>query len=108
MIAVGPTRIEDDSEETIVSLVERLAQSGSEEQGVYRESEIDAVYNIVDLKFRELTPRDPSALKAAAQNLELVRKAHDLVHEGQTVQAAQVLQEWLRLRAVPGSGESIR
>lgn len=89
--------IENFSDLTIQMLAERLQRSTSAEQHIYRESELDELWRLLDIAERRGDPdgvRDADWLSAMRES---VHRAHDLVGmDGRPKEAAEVLRKALR------------
>lgn len=96
-------RIEDLLPATIEGVAERLLTSHTFEELVYRESEMDALFTLVDIAIKtarhgnEIGPQPDPTLPIASPDLyrlrDLIFSAHDLTHDDQTEQAASLLRE---------------
>lgn len=88
--------VENFSDLTIQMLSERLQRSRTAEQLIYRESEMDELWRLLDIAVRTGDPdglRDEARLR---QMRDLVHRAHDLVGmEGKPQEASAVLREAL-------------
>ncbi|MCW3838334.1 hypothetical protein ACFQ1E_20005 [Sphingomonas canadensis] len=85
--------IENMSDLTIQTLVDRIQRSRTDEQFIYRESELDELWRLVDIALRA---GDPDGLRDAAQLRQMrdaIHRAHDLVGmEGKPAEAAAALR----------------
>ena len=85
--------VENFSDLTIQTLVDRLARSRSAEQHIYRETELDELWRLVDIAMRS---GDPEGLRSAARLGAMraaIHRAHDLVGmDGKPVEAAAALR----------------
>jgi len=87
--------VENFSDLTIQTLADRLQRTTGAEQCIYRESELDELWRLIDiaLKAGSESPRDPEQLHHLR---DLVHRAHDLVGmENRPREAAEVLREAL-------------
>lgn len=88
--------VENFSDLTIQLLADRLARSRTPEQCIYRESELDELWRLIDIAAHA---GDPDGLRDAAtlsHMREAVHKAHDLVGmDEKPKQAAEVLRSLL-------------
>lgn len=95
--------IEDLLPVTIEGVAARLLQSSTFEELVYRESEMDALFTLVDIAIKTARhgnqigpPPEPTALIASPDLYrlrDLIFEAHDLTHEDQVEKAASLLRE---------------
>ncbi len=85
--------VENFSDLTIQLLCDRLQRSRTQEQFIYRESEMDELWRLLDIAVRT---GDPDGLRDEAQLRRmrtLVHRAHDLVGmEGKPQEAAAALR----------------
>lgn len=96
-------RIEDLLPATIEGVADRLLTSRTFEELVYRESEMDALFTLVDIAIKtarhgnEIGPPPDPALLIASPDLyrlrDLIFAAHDLTHEDQQDEAAALLRK---------------
>lgn len=88
--------VENFSDLTLQTLADRLARTRTPEQCIYRESELDEVWRLVDIAMRAGDPdglRDSEKLR---QMRDAIHRAHDLVGmEGKPLEAAEALREAL-------------
>lgn len=84
------------SDITIQTLVDRIQRSSSDEQFIYRESELDELWRLVDVALGGGdvdNSRDPEQLR---QMRDAIHRAHDLVGmDGKPLEAAATLREAL-------------
>jgi hypothetical protein len=98
-----PERIENLLPGTIEGVANRLLSSHSFHELVYRESEMDALFTLVDIAIKTarhgntIGPApEPGALVASPDLYamrDLIFAAHDLTHDDQVVEAARLLRE---------------
>lgn len=98
-----PDRIEDLLPGTIEAVAGRLLTSSTFEELVYRESEMDALFTLVDIAIKtarhgnEIGPPPDPSLAIASPDLyrlrDLIFSAHDLTHEDEREAAAALLRE---------------
>ena len=79
--------------ETIREVAERVAGSSAFEDLIYRESEIDALWSLADIAARKAALDQAPAAGHWAEVRDRIGRAHDLVPEGECLDAAAVLQE---------------
>ena len=88
--------VENFSDLTIQTLADRLQRTRTAEQCIYRESELDEVWRLIDIAVRSGDPdglRDNETLRMMR---DAVHRAHDLVGmESKPVEAAAALREVL-------------
>ena len=88
--------VENFSDLTIQMLADRMQRSTTFEHFVYRESEMDELWRLLDIAVRSGDPdglRDEEKLRSMRS---IVHKAHDLVGmDGKPKEAAEVLREAL-------------
>jgi len=89
--------IENFSDLTIQILADRLQRSTTAEQHIYRESELDELWRLLDVAVRR---GDPEGIREKAWLVAMrdsAHKAHDLVGmDGRPKEAAEVLRAVLR------------
>jgi hypothetical protein len=89
--------IENFSDLTIQTLADRLQRSTTAEHHIYRESELDELWRLLDIATRN---KDPDGLRNSewlAGMRSAVHRAHDLVGmEGRPKEAAEALRQALR------------
>jgi len=87
--------IDDFSNDTLISLADRLEQSTTFHELLVREAELDEIYRRVETAMIEA--RDQGEDKAFQAGLEriyqLVWQAHDLAAEGEPLEAAKRLRD---------------
>jgi len=94
--------IDDYSEITMQAMIDRLRRSRSEEHFVYRETELDEMWRVVDISINRALG---GSLELAGLNelRRVIECAHDLVGmEGKPVEAAEALEAILP-KIVPDS-----
>lgn len=69
--------VEDVSEITIRSMIDRLRRSTTSEQFIYRETELDEMWRIVDLALKD--PARTADADSLSKLREAIVTAHDLV-----------------------------
>lgn len=89
-------RIEDFTAATINGLITRLDAPHDTEGKAHRESELDALYSVLEVLART-TQRAESDPRHSAISYcrDQVHRAHDLIHEVDTEASASVLREML-------------
>jgi len=88
--------VETMSDLTIQTLVERLQRSRTPEQFIYRESELDELWRLVDIALRAGTSADMRGEERLRQMRDAIHRAHDLVGmDGKPLEAAAALREAL-------------
>lgn len=89
--------VDNVSDLTIRTLADRLQRSTTAEHHIYRETELDELWRLLDIARRSGDPdglRDTDWLNAMR---DAVHRAHDLVGmEGKPKEAAEVLRQALR------------
>ncbi len=98
-----PERIENLLPATLEGVADRLVTSHTFQELVYRESEMDALFTLVDIAIKTARhgntigpPPVPGALLASPDLYtmrDLIFAAHDMTHDDQTVEAAGLLRE---------------
>lgn len=79
--------------ETLTGIADRLDVATSFEDQIYRESEIDALWTLVDVQVRQAEVKG-SAERARWVGLrERLWTAHDLIPEGRCRESAEILRE---------------
>jgi hypothetical protein len=87
--------VHDYSEITLRALIDRLQRSSSDEQFIYRESELDEMWRIVDIELGEAEKFRRPECDTLRDIRTAIMAAHDLVGmEGRPLEAAE------RLRAI--------
>src|SRR5438067_276812 len=85
--------VDDFAATTVAHLVERISRSAGESQLVYRESELDELWRLLDVEIRNANAADVAAL---AKLRDAVIAAHDLVGvDAAPAAAAQCLRAGL-------------
>lgn len=88
--------VENFSDLTIQTLAERLLRTKSAEQCIYRESELDELWRLVDIAMRAGDPDGLRDSEKLHQMRDAIHRAHDLVGmESKPVEAAEALREAL-------------
>ena len=87
--------IKDFSNDTLLSLAERLEQSRTFQEFIMREVELDEIYRRVDTAVKEAYELDetPQAIAGLERLAALVFEAHDLAAEGEPLAAARRLRQ---------------
>ncbi|WP_017934581.1 hypothetical protein [Nocardioides sp. Iso805N] len=79
---------------TLLEIAERLDEATSFEDQIYRESEIDALWTLVDIQVRQAElAGDPSGLARWRSLHSRLWEAHDLIPDGRCPEAAAILRE---------------
>jgi len=87
--------VDDHSEITVKAMIERLRRSRTEEHYIYRETELDEMWRIIDIALRRAELGADQRVKLAELR-SAVERAHDLVGvDLQPLQAAAVLEAML-------------
>ena len=82
--------VDDYFEVTIQAMIDRLERSTSHEQFVYRETELDEMWRVVDIELKQARSGDQERLNELRA---IIMHAHDLVGvEGEPLKAADVLR----------------
>lgn len=85
--------VENFSDLTIQVLIDRLARTKSTEQCIYRESELDELWRLIDIALRAGDPDKLRDTETLRRMRDAVHKAHDLVGmENQPKEAAEALR----------------
>ena len=85
--------VENFSDLTIQVLVDRLQRTKSAEQCIYRESELDELWRLLDIAVRAGDPEGLRDSATLAKMRDAVHQAHDLVGmDGKPKEAAEVLR----------------
>lgn len=88
--------VENFSDLTIQALAERLARSRTAEQCIYRESELDELWRLVDVAVRDGDPDSLRDSEKLRQMRNAIHRAHDLAGmDHKPKEAAEVLREAL-------------
>jgi len=89
--------IETFSDLTIQTLIDRLSRSTTAEQHIYRESELDELWRLLDIAERTGDPEGLRGVEWMRAMRAAVHRAHDLVGmDGKPKDAAAVLSAALR------------
>lgn len=89
--------ISDYSEMTLLAIVARLRKTGSPEQCIYRETELDELWRIVDIELR-LADAGSTRAESLARFRSAIMVAHDLVGmDEKPIEAAAALEQILPL-----------
>jgi hypothetical protein len=84
------------SDLTVQTLVDRIARSRTEEQFVYRETELDELWRLVDIAIRAGTDESGRGEERLRQMRDSVHRAHDLIGmDAKPLEAAAALREAL-------------
>lgn len=85
--------VENFSDLTIQVLVDRLQRTRSAEQCIYRESELDELWRLLDIAVRAGDPEGLRSKDTLSRMRDAVHKAHDLVGmDGKPKEAADMLR----------------
>lgn len=83
---------------TLLGIADRLDVATSFEDQIYRESEIDALWTLVDIQVRQAEhTKDADALHRWQELRRRLWVAHDLIPEGQCAEAAREIRELVGL-----------
>lgn len=93
--------VENFSDLTIQTLADRLARTRTAEQCIYRESELDELWRLIDIAERAGDPEGLRDAATLARMREAVHRAHDLVGmDGKPREAAEALRGALGAQGV--------
>jgi len=82
--------VDDYSDATLRTMIDRLERSTTEEQFIYRETELDEMWRLVDIRLIQAEGEERAALLVLK---EAIMRAHDLVGmEGKPMDAARLLR----------------
>ena len=87
--------VEDYSDETLRNLIAHLEASSTFEHFVYRESELDAVWRLIEIALQHAGGAGERETTRLHHLLAAARDAHDLVADEQPREAAQRLRQIL-------------
>lgn len=88
--------VDDMSDLTLQTLVDRLQSSKTDEHFIYRETELDELWRLLDMAIRGEDKENHRSEEQLRQMRAAVHRAHDLVGmEGKPVEAAEALREAL-------------
>lgn len=88
--------VENFSDLTIQTLADRLQRTKNAEQCIYRETELDEVWRLIDIAARSGDPDGLRDAETLRRMRDAVHRAHDLVGmDGKPLEAAAVLREIL-------------
>lgn len=79
--------------QTLLGIAERLDAADSFEDQIYRESEIDALWTLVDIQVRQATLAGDDTLARWRSLHARLWVAHDLIPDGECTRAAGILRE---------------
>ncbi len=84
----------DFSDETLLSLVDRLARSDLPRHWILREAELDDLWRYVEAAIENERRSDPTSTEIAKLEVlfQAVSEAHDLTGEGRMAEAAECLR----------------
>jgi len=89
-------QVENFSDLTIQALADRLQRSKSAEHCIYRETELDELWRLIDIAVRAGDPDGLRDRETLREMRDLVHRAHDLVGmDGKPLEAAATLREIL-------------
>lgn len=84
--------------ETLLGIAERLEEASTFADQIYRESEIDALWTLVDIQVRQAElAGDAEALDRWRELHRRLWVAHDLIPDGRCAESAAVLRELVSL-----------
>lgn len=84
--------VDDYSEITVRAMIERLRRSYSPEHFIYRETELDEMWRVVDMALRRAAG-DAAAVAHLSSVRAAIMRSHDLVGvDGQPAAAARALE----------------
>lgn len=94
----GITRIEDLSTDTLFLLIQRLETSTTGDHLIFREAEMDDAWRHADADviLAERDMLDQQDIDRLAWVRDLIFEAHDLVGDGQPLEAAAKIRELMR------------
>jgi hypothetical protein len=78
--------------ETILGVAERTAAATTFEDLIYRESEVDAMWTLVDVQVRQAELNGSPDLDRWLRLRERLWQAHDLIPEGRVAESAAILR----------------
>ena len=88
--------VDNMSDLTVQTLVERIQRSVTDEQFIYRETELDELWRLVDMALKVGDPDEHRSEDQLRQMRDAVHKAHDLVGmDGKPLEAAGALRKVL-------------
>lgn len=88
--------IENFSDLTIQTLADRLQRTKTAEQCIYRETELDELWRLIDIAARSGDPDGVRDSETLRRMRDAVHRAHDLVGmESKPIEAAAALREVL-------------
>ncbi len=89
-------RVDDHSDDTLRTIIAHLDASTTFEHFIYRESELDAVWRLIEVSVNEAAGATGGTEAVRLQRLlEAARDAHDLVADEQPAEAARRLRQAL-------------
>ena len=77
---------------TILAVADRTAAATSFEDLIYRESEVDAIWTLVDIQVRQAELHDSPELDRWLRLRDQLWQAHDLIPEGRVTESAALLR----------------
>jgi hypothetical protein len=85
-------QVTDLEPETILEVADRTAVATTFEDLIYRESEVDAMWSLVDIQVRQAELAQSPELEKWLRLRELLWEAHDLIPEGKVVESSEILR----------------
>lgn len=88
--------VDNMSDLTVQTLIDRIQNSRTEEQFIYRETELDELWRLVDVAVRNGDSEEGRSNERLRQMRIAIHRAHDLVGmDGKPAEAAAALREAL-------------
>ncbi len=88
--------VDNMSDLTIQTLVDRIERSTKEEQFIYRETELDELWRLIDIAEKTGDPEGMRSKEQLHQMRNAIHRAHDLVGmDSKPLEAAEALREAL-------------
>lgn len=89
--------VDDLHADTVAAVADRTEVATSFAELIYRESEVDALWSLVDIQVRQAEVNGSPELARWLQIRDLLWQAHDLIPEGRVVESAAVLRSLIPL-----------